>query len=97
MTAGGVGADIDLSDVMKAFGEKDRVRILFGEVPGVLIQFSDIDFDYIDSQFLLQDVAYYPLGHPDGTAGQIGVRHSRKPAVAGILGALLGQTSEGED
>lgn len=91
------GTTLDVSGIASSYDEANTARILFGEIPGVLVQFSDIDFDYIDSQFLLQDIAYYPLGHPDGIAGQIGVRHSRKPAVAGILGALLGQASEGED
>ena len=91
------GTTLDVSGIASSYDEASAARILFGEIPGVLVQFSDIDFDYIDSQFLLQDVAYYPLGHPTGIAGQIGVRHSRKPAVAGILGALLGQASEGED
>jgi len=91
------GLTLDVSGIASSCNEDSTARILFGEVPGVLVQFSDNDFDYIDSQFLLQDVAYYPVGHPEGVAGEIGVRHSRKPAVAGILGALLSQATEGED
>jgi len=91
------GITLDISGIASSCSEDNAARILFGEVPGALIQFSDNDFDYIDSQFLLQDVAYYPVGHPCGEAGVIKVRHSRKPAVAGILGALLTQATEGED
>lgn len=63
------GADIDIAPLMRSYGlresdETDRARILFGEVPGVLIQIADDDYDYVDAQCLLQDVAYYALGHP---------------------------------
>ena len=56
------GLEIDTSGIMSSYGEKEPTKILFGEIPGVLIQISDNDFDYVDSQLLLQDVAYYPIG-----------------------------------
>ena len=68
-------------------------------MPGVLVQIRDSDYDYVDSQLLLQDVAYYPVGQPDLT-GRSGVRISedRRPDVLSILSALLQeQQSEGED
>ena len=99
MTAGGVGADIDLSDVMKAFGEKDRVRILFGEVPGVVVQIRDLDFDYLDAELLLQDVLYFPLGHPSHGTDSVRVKASAKTGLQTILESLLtsNQLGEGED
>lgn len=94
---GKTGMKLDISGLSASLGEGNTARLLFGEVPGVLLQVNDNDFDYIDSQFLLQDVAYYPVGHPGGNAGEISIFNNRKPAVAGILGSLLNQAGEGED
>ena len=58
------GFSADISGLMKSYAENNIVRILFSEVPGVIIEIDDSDYDYIDAEFLLQDVAYYPLGHP---------------------------------
>jgi len=91
------GLTLDISGLASSCDEGNSARLLFGEVPGVLIQFHDNDFDYIDSQFLLQDIAYYPVGHPAGKPGVISIFNNRKPAVAGILGSLLSQATEGED
>ena len=91
------GIDIDLSGILASYQESDPAKVLFGEVPGVLIQVSDENYDYVDSQFLLQDIAYYPVGHPsDGHSGIV-LMESAKSGVAGILAALLDQASEGED
>lgn len=91
------GADFDLSGIMASHQDDDSTRILFSEIPGVLIQIRDSDYDYFDSQMILQDIAYYPLGHP-GKPGR-GVRFSEKnrSGVADILASLLNQASEGED
>ncbi len=94
---GEYGAELDLKGIMASYDESDRMRILFGEVPGVLIQISDSDYDYVDSQLLLQDIAYYPLGHPSDSIKGISVQNSSKTSVADILASLLGQASEGED
>ena len=93
----GKGARFDISGIMSSYQENDSTRVLFGEIPGVLVQISDNDYDYFDSQMILQDIAYYPLGHPSESAK--GVRFSEKGrnGVAEILASLLGQTSEGED
>ena len=92
------GADIDITSIRDAYGELP-VRILFAEVPGILIQVSDLDFDYVDAELILQDIAYFPLGHPVRDAGgHITVNYDAKSGVAGILQSLLsGQASEGED
>ncbi len=92
-----IGADIDISGIMSAYGEADNVRVLFSEVPGSLIQIKDSDYDYVDAEFLLQDIAYYPVGHPVSGSGEVKV-HSGGSGIANILQSLLGsQASEGED
>lgn len=68
------GVDIDVVPLMKAYGmglndTSDRARVLFGEVPGVLLQINEEDADYFDAQCLLQDVAYYDLGRPSDKPG----------------------------
>ncbi len=84
-----VGVAADISGIERAAGENDIVRILFSEVPGVLIQIADEDYDYIDAQMLLQDIAYFPIGHPDGRPGEFSVIHGRKPGVSSILASLI--------
>ena len=92
---GEMGIAADVSGLMKAYGEDDLVRILCSEVPGALIEIRDYDFDYIDAELLLQDVAYYPLGRPD-RRGRIMV--SDTGGISGILGSLLSEGAvEGED
>lgn len=91
------GAELDLKGIAASYGEEDTMRIMFGEVPGVLIQVSDSDYDYVDSQLLLQDIAYYPLGHPSPEIKGIRIQNTAKTGVADILASLLSQASEGED
>ena len=91
------GLDMDLSGMMASYQDKDTTRLLFGEVPGVLVQISDNDYDYLDSQLILQDVAYYPIGHPNPEKTGISFLKEGKNGVAGILASLLEQASEGED
>lgn len=92
---GDMGLATDLSGIANAYGEKDTVRLLFAEVPGVLIEIRDYDFDYIDAELLLQDVAYYPLGRPN-RSGRITV--SDTDGISGILSSLLSEGAvEGED
>ena len=63
-------------------------------MPGVVIQIADIDYDYVDAELILQDVVYFPLGHP--TPGKSGVQLSEKVEIPQILESLL-NTLEGED
>lgn len=92
------GCTIDIKGIESAYMEKDAVRLLFAEVPGVLVQIRDSDYDYVDSQLLLQEIAYYPLGHPDPSSEGVKVSEGGRPDVFSILSALLnGQASEGED
>jgi hypothetical protein len=53
--------------------------------------------DYLDSQLLLQDVAYYPLGSPEPGSAGVSIRQGEEITVAGILASLINQASEGED
>ncbi len=92
----GPGVTIDISDAMRAFEENNAVRVLFAEVPGALFQIQDTDFDYIDAEFLLQDVAYFPLGHPDTRSSAVRVKSSAKSSIQNILESLM-QNAEGED
>lgn len=97
MCSGDVGADIDISGIMSAYGEDQNVRILFSEVPGAILQIKDSDYDYVDAEFLLQDIAYYPIGHPVTGTGEVNVKAGGS-GIANILQSLLGsQASEGED
>ena len=82
---------------MASYQENDATRILFGEIPGVLIQISDNDYDYFDSQMILQDIAYYPLGHPSTSFDGARFSDGNRNTVAEILASLLSQASEGED
>lgn len=92
------GAEVDVSDMAAAVGESDVVRLMFSEIPGALIQISDIDFDYVDAELLLQDVAYFPLGHPSPDSGKIRVKSSSKNGIQKILESLIqNQSAEGED
>ena len=90
------GIDLDIKGLMSSYQEDSRARVLFGEIPGVLIQVSDENYDYVDSQFLLQDVAYYPLGHPSDKEG-LSVTESGKNGEGNILASLFSVASEGED
>ena len=94
---GNCGIEIDIKGIMSSYQEDSRARILFGEVPGVIIQVSDENYDYVDSQLLLQDVAYYPIGHPTANGSGLRISESGKTGVADILATLLGHASEGED
>ena len=90
------GMNIDVKGIMSSYQE-ERHRVLFGEVPGVLIQVSDENYDYVDSQLLLQDIAYYPVGHPTPDQSGLTISEDGKSGVADILASLLGHATEGED
>lgn len=96
MSSKGVGMTIDLSDIMKAFEETEVSRVLFAEVPGVIIQIRDIDFDYLDAELLLQDVAFFPLGHPSPDNENVRIKASAKTGIQTILESLM-HNAEGED
>ena len=98
MCAQGAGVELDISDMITAFGESNNIRLLFAEVPGVLIQIRDIDFDYLDAEMLLQDVVYFPLGHPVPGEGRVSVKAACKTGIQSILDSLIrNQGAEGED
>ena len=90
------GMNIDVKGIMSSY-QQERHRVLFGEVPGVLLQVSDENYDYVDSQLLLQDIAYYPIGHPSAEPSGLTISETGKNGVADILASLLGHASEGED
>lgn len=88
MSRKGTGADLDISDLRRAFPAADVPRLVFGEIPGVVFQIRDDDFDYLDAEFILQDVMYFPLGHP-AKGRDIKLRWSSKPAIGSILESLV--------
>ena len=91
------GAGVNIADIMKTYGEGREERVLFAEVPGVLLQIRDIDYDYFDAEMLLQDVAYFPVGHPI-PGGGLRVDNFSRTGIQSILDSLLlNQGSEGED
>ena len=94
LSGGGTGADVSIREISKAYNGELPVRILFSEVPGVVIQISDIDYDYVDAELILQDVVYFPIGHP--TPGQPEIRLTSRVEIPQILESLL-NTLEGED
>lgn len=96
MAADGTGATVDISNILKAYQEKDIIRVLFSEIPGVIIQIRDIDFDYLDAELLLQDVAFFPLGHPVAGSSEVRVKASAKTGIQTILESLM-LNAEGED
>ena len=91
------GCDLDITRLSASYQEENTTRILFGEVPGVLIQVSEDNYDYVDAQLILQDVAYFPVGTTTVSHTGVKVTRSEKNGIAGILASLLGQASEGED
>lgn len=91
----GCGADIDVSDILRSYGGDSELKLLCSEIPGALLQIRDSDFDYLDAELLLQDVAYFPLGHPLPGRG-LKVKSSRKSGIETILESLM-QKAEGED
>ena len=94
----GTDVVVNISDIISSYQEKNIVRILFAEVPGVIIQIKDQDFDYVDAELLLQDVQYFPLGHPSRGEGRISVSTSAKTGIETILESLIrNQGAEGED
>lgn len=91
------GIDLEIGGLMSSYQEKDQMKVLFGEIPGVLLQVNDYEYDYLDSQLTLQDVAYYPVGRPTDEHRKMNITRSSKGGVADILASLLAQATEGED
>ena len=89
MCRDGVGIDADISDICRAAGDTDPVRVLFSEIPGVLFQIRDSDFDYVDAELLLQDVMYFPLGHPRTDGSPLKIHSGGKTAIGTILESLM--------
>ncbi len=99
MADGGTGVEVELGGLMRATGEKDIVKLLFAEVPGVVMQIADSDYDYVDAEFLLQDVAFFPLGHIMPGRSGVKVKVTDLSPVSSILESILRSqsSSEGED
>ena len=81
-----------IGGILGAYPRCSKEEILGSEVPGALIQIADADFDYIDAEFLLQDVAYYPLGHP--SEAELEIEDRKTPHISMILDSLLKSASQ---
>lgn len=98
MCGQGAGFNVNLGGIINSTGEKDIVRHLFAEIPGVVIQIRDIDYDYVEAELLLQDVLFFPIGHPTSASSDIDISVSEKNGIQTILESLINsQSSEGED
>jgi hypothetical protein len=84
-----VGISLNLNGIISSYMEEDTTRILFSEIPGVLIQISNMNMDYLDSQLILQDVAYYPLGSPSGGVHGMTLENKQNLTIANILASLI--------
>lgn len=96
------GVELNIKGIMEAYKGCDEIHVLFGEVPGVLLQVKSSDLDYFDTQMLLQDVAYYSLGTPaEANAGTIKVNSRHPDGIAAIVSSLFAaagdEVKEGED
>ena len=91
------GINVNISGIISSYMEEDTTRILFSEIPGIIIQVNESDMDYLDSQLLLQDIAYYPLGKPSTSFKGVRISRNVDATVAGILASLMDMASEGED
>ena len=96
MADAGCSAEISIRDICKAYGEDRPEHILFSEVPGVIIQIADLDYDYVDAELLLQDVLYFPIGRPAPELKPSQVRLTDKVDLPQILESLM-NSLEGED
>ena len=94
---GDLGIDMDINGIISSYQNDSRSSILFGEVPGIIMQISGENYDYVDSQLLLQDIAYYTIGQVSSTHKGLKITNSSKSDLADILASLIRQTSEGED
>lgn len=84
----GIGLEVDILPLQNAFRSEDATKILFNEIPGVLLAISDEDYGYIDTQMVLQDVAYYPVGFATG-GNALKIRHKLNYNVADLLLPLM--------
>lgn len=84
------GLNMEIGGIMSAMGESDPIKILFAETPGVLIEIKDDDYDYLDAQLLLQEIAYYPIGHPNPESHELSISREDRNNVVGILNSLMG-------
>lgn len=81
------GIELDLNSITQIQNcEIDIVKVLFAEIPGVLLQITEEDLEYVDSQFLLEDIAYYPLGklNPETTGLQMSSTNAMQTLLANL-------------
>lgn len=98
LAEGGCGLDLSTGSLESMHPDKDLVEILFSEIPGLLMQISSFDRDYVDTQLLLQEVAYYTVGKPTLKHKGLKISYGNGGSVSLILDMLLSSSAtEGED
>ena len=94
----GLGVDLDSSELLSSRTNCDITRELFSEIPGVIFQIKDSDIDYLDSQLILQEIAYFQIGSINENHTEIAIIEKRKSIITNILESLLNeQTIEEEE
>ena len=84
----GTGMEVDILPLQNSFRCNDATAILFNEIPGELIAISDEDYGYIDTQMILQDIAYFPVGFAS-EGNSLKIRHKLDFNVADLLLPLI--------
>ena len=93
----GLGIDLDPSKLLNSEYRTDIIRELFTEIPGVIIQIKESDMDYLDSQLILQEIAYYPIAKYNGNHIGINILEDRNSAIHNILESILRERKEDEE
>ena len=93
---GAVGTIVFTSEAaMEAAAAGKKVILIREETSPEDIEGMRASAGILTTQFILQDVAYYPLGHPV-TGGSLHFAASDRPGIQTILESLM-QNAEGED
>ncbi len=89
---GDLGVVMDISNLQSSYMEEDLIKLLFTEIPGVILQIKNTDMDYVDSQLLLQEIAYYPIAYISKNT-DLKVVCEKNSKINGILDSLLREQS----
>ncbi len=92
------GLKADISGIMQAYENSNQIEILFSEIPAVIIEVKEDDYEYIDTAMLLQDIAYYPLCSCRKEGNKLRIIAEESNSISKILQSLIhSNASEGED
>ena len=98
LAGGRMGVEVSEENLKGIKSAEGLAGTLFADIPGLVMEIGDADFDYLDAELLLQEVAYYPLGHPSPQTEGLSISKGKGGNVGDLLLALLeSKSSEGED